>query len=66
MLLLFYCNCGTSGIIFWREGGVLRLTRLQSNVYSATITVVVLLIILGVNIHRAFLSDTLQKPTKQE
>jgi len=54
---------GTKSIVF---DSVLGLTRVQSNVYSAIVTVVVLHIILGVYIHQAFLSDTVQKPTKQD
>jgi len=54
---------GTKSIVF---DGVLGLARVQSNVYSAIVTVVVLHIILGIYIHRAFSSDTLQKPTKQD
>jgi len=46
--------------------GVLGLTCVQSNVHSSKVTVVLLHIILGIYIHRTFLSDTLQKPTKQD
>jgi hypothetical protein len=54
---------GAKSIVF---DGVLGLARVQSNVYSAIVTVVVLHIILGAYIYRAFSSDTLQKPTKQD
>jgi len=54
---------GAKSIVF---DGVLGLARVQSSVYSAIVTVVVLHIVLGFYIHRAFLSDTLQKPTKQD
>jgi hypothetical protein len=55
---------GARSIVF---DGVLGLTRVQSNVYSAIVTVVVVHIILGAYIHRAFSSDTSQeKPTKQD
>jgi len=54
---------GTKSIVF---DGVLGLSHVQSSVYSAIVTVVVLHIVLGAYIHRAFLSDTLQKPTKQD
>lgn len=45
---------------------MLGFTRVQSSVYSAIVTVVVLHVILGVYIHRAFSVDTSQKPTKQD
>jgi len=54
---------GAKSIVF---DGVLGLTHVQSNVYAAIVTVVVLHIILGAYIHRAFSSDTSQKPTKQD
>ncbi|KDR13863.1 Vacuolar ATPase assembly integral membrane protein VMA21, partial [Zootermopsis nevadensis] len=54
---------GAKSVIF---DGVLGLTHVQSNVYSAIVTVVVLHIILGFYIHRAFSTDTSQKPAKQD
>jgi hypothetical protein len=54
---------GAKSIVF---DGLLGLTRVQSNVYSAIVTVVVLHIILGAYILRAFSSDTPEKPTKQD
>jgi len=54
---------GAKTIVF---DGILGLTRVHSNVYSAIVTVVILHIILGIYIHRAFSSDTVQKPTKQD
>lgn len=54
---------GAKSIIF---DGVLGLSRVQSSVYSAIVTVIVLHIILGAYIHRAFTTDTSEKPTKQD
>lgn len=54
---------GAKSIVF---DGLLGLPNVHSSVYSAIVTVVILHIILGVYIHRAFSADTSQKPTKQD
>lgn len=54
---------GAKSIIF---DGLLGLAHIQSNVYSAIVTVIVLHIILGFYIYRAFSVDSSQKPAKQD